>query len=219
MLVGFNLLPAFPMDGGRVPRALLAMHMEYSQATNVAASVGQIMAIGFGILGLFFNPMLLFIALFVWIGAQQEAAFAQQKAALWGIPVRDAMITDFRVLTPQHTLGDAVRLILAGYQTDFPIVEDGQLVGILSGKDVIAGLAQLGPAASVADVMRRDCLTTSPYELVEVVLLRMQDNNCPVVPVIVNGQIVGVLTRDNIAEYLLIRGALEELRRRLGSLT
>ncbi|MCS7166743.1 MAG: site-2 protease family protein [Gemmatales bacterium] len=215
MLVAFNLLPAFPMDGGRVLRALLAMHMEYAQATNIAASIGQLMAILFGFLGLVFNPMLLFIALFVWIGAQQEAAFAQQKAALWGIPVRDTMITNFTALSPQHTLAEAAHLILQGYQIDFPVVEDGRLVGVLPGKDIIAGLAQLGPQALVREVMRQDCLTANPYEMVETVLLRMDQNHCPVVPVIVNGQIIGVLTRDNIAEYILIRRALEEARRRL----
>jgi Zn-dependent protease/predicted transcriptional regulator len=215
MLVAFNLLPAFPMDGGRVLRAILAMHMEYSRATNLAASVGQFMAIVFGILGLFSNPMLLFIALFVWIGAQQEAAFAQRKAALWGIPVRDTMITEFHVVTPDSTLGEVARLILAGYQADFPVVEEGRLVGILAGKDVIAGLAEMGPDARVADVMRRDCVTASPFEMVEAVLLRMQDNHCPVIPVLLDDRIVGLLTRENLAEYLLIRNALEEVRRRL----
>lgn len=215
VLVGFNLLPAFPMDGGRMLRAILAMFMEYAQATNIAASIGQMMAILFGFLGLLVNPMLLFIALFVWIGAQQEAAFAQQKAALWGIPVRDTMITHFHVLTPQQTLGEAVGLILAGYQTDFPVVQDHQVVGVLPLKDTIAGLTNLGPSALVADVMRRDCLTASPYEMVETVLLRMQDRHCPIVPVTSNGQIIGIVTFDNVSEYIIIRRALEEARRRL----
>jgi len=213
-LVLFNLLPAFPMDGGRVLRAILAMNMEYSRATDIAARIGQGMAVLFGLLGLLFNPWLLFIALFVWIGAQQEAAMARQKAALWGIPVRDAMMTQFQVLSPHHTLGDAARAILAGYQEDFPVVENGQLLGVLTGTDIIRGLAELGPQAPVAEVMRRDCVTASPYEMVETVLLRVQHNNCPVVPVLVHGQIVGLLTPSNVGEYIFIRRALEQAHRR-----
>lgn len=213
-LVLFNLLPAFPMDGGRVLRAILAMNMEYSRATDIAARIGQGMAVLFGLLGLLFNPLLLFIALFVWIGAQQEAAMARQKAALWGIPVRDAMMTQFQVLLPQHTLADAARAILAGYQEDFPVVENGQLLGVLTGTDIIRGLAELGPQTPVAEVMRRDCVPASPYEMVETVLLRMQHNNCPVVPVVVHGQIVGLLAPSNVGEYIFIRRALEQAQQR-----
>jgi Zn-dependent protease len=214
VLVAFNMLPAFPMDGGRVLRAVLAMNMDYSRATDIAARIGQGMAVLFGLLGLLFNPWLLFIALFVWIGAEQEAAMTRQKAALWGIPVSAAMITNFQTLSPQDTLADAARAILAGYQEDFPVVENGQLLGVLTSSDIIRGLAELGPQASVAEVMRRDCMTASPYEMVETVLLRMQHDNCPVVPVVVQGQIVGLLTPANVGEYIFIRRALEQARRR-----
>ena len=127
-LVLFNLIPAFPMDGGRVLRALLASRMEYARATQIAAVVGQGLAFVFGFIGLFTNPMLLFIALFVWIGAAQEAAAVEMKAGLAGYLVRDAMQTDFRTLSTQNSVGDARRLLLAGSQQDFAVVEHGQVV-------------------------------------------------------------------------------------------
>ena len=150
-LAGFNLLPAFPMDGGRALRALLATRMEYTQATQRAAMVGQGMAIVFGFIGLQGNPMLIFIALFVWIGAGQEASVVQMRSALAGIPLRRAMLTHFRTLTPTSTLGDAVDLLLTGSQQDFPVVSNGQVEGMLTRSDLVNALPHRGRAAPLAD--------------------------------------------------------------------
>jgi Zn-dependent protease len=118
-LAAFNLLPAFPMDGGRVLRAVLATRKEYSRATQIAASIGQGMAVFFGFIGLFYNPLLLFIAFFVWIGAAQEASMAQMQSVVGGIPIQHAMLTDFRTLHKNDSLDHAIEMTLAGSQRTF----------------------------------------------------------------------------------------------------
>ena len=207
VLVGFNLLPAFPMDGGRVLRAALAMRMEYTRATERAAAIGQGMAILFGFLGLFGNPILIFIAFVVWIGAGQEASMVQMKSALAGIPVRRAMLTHFRALTPANTLGDAVDLVLTGSQQDFPVVQDGRVHGILTRGDLLAALTSRGRNALAADVMRRECPMTTPMDMLETALVRLRGQDCHTMPVTERGLLVGLVTMDNVGEFLLIHAA------------
>ena len=206
-LVGFNLLPAFPMDGGRALRALLATRMEYTRATSRAAIVGQGMAIVFAFIGLQGNPVLLFIALFVWIGAGQEASMTQMKSALAGIPLRRAMLTHFRTLAPTNTLGDAVDLLLTGSQQDFPVVVNGRIEGILTRSDLVEALARSGRSATVADTMKRECPTAEASEMLETVLARLQGQDCHTVPVLEHGTLVGLVTMDNVGEFLMIQAA------------
>jgi Zn-dependent protease len=210
MLVVFNLIPAFPMDGGRVLRALLASRMEYTRATQIAAGVGQGLAFVFGFVGLFSNPMLLFIALFVWIGASQEASATQMKAALAGTPIRAAMLTDFRTLGSGDKLADAVRLVLSGSQQDFPVMEQGQVAGILTRGDMLVALAEHGHDHPVTGPMRRDFLTTDYTEMLEVAIGRLQECGCHTMPVIHEGELKGLLTMDNLGEYFLIQAAIRK---------
>jgi Zn-dependent protease/CBS domain-containing protein len=209
ILVGFNLLPAFPMDGGRVVRALLASVFDYVRATQIAATLGQAMAFLFAFLGIAGgNPMLVFIAFFVWIGASQESTMVQIKTALAGIPVWRAMITDFRTLAPTDTLATAAELIIAGTQSDFPVVSNGKVVGILTSSDIVEGLSQYGPDTPVEQVMRREFVTIDPYEMLEIAFARLENCSCRTIPVIKNGELVGLLTPDNVSEFLMIQSAL-----------
>lgn len=205
----FNLLPAFPMDGGRALRAVLATRMEYTRATQRAAVVGQGMAIVFGFIGLMSNPMLIFIALFVWIGAAQEASMVQMKSALAGIPLRRAMLTHFRTLTPASTLGDAVDLLLTGSQQDFPVVADGRIQGMLTRSDLVKALPQRGRGALVADSMR-ECPVAQASEMLETVLGRLQGRDCHTLPVLDQGVLIGLVTMDNVGELLMIHAAESE---------
>ena len=207
-LVAFNMLPAFPMDGGRVLRALLAIRLDYTRATQLAANVGQGMALVFGLIGLFINPFLIFVALFVWIGAGQEAAMTQMKSALGGIPLERAMITDFRTLAPDDSLARAVELLLAGTQQDFPIVDAGAVVGILTRRDLLTALARQEQRAPVAQVMRRDFLVADPSDMLDITFQRLQGHQCHTIPVVRGGALVGLLTMDNVGEFLSVQTAI-----------
>jgi len=204
----FNMLPAFPMDGGRVLRALLARRMEYTRATRAAANVGQLMAFLFALWGLFNQePVLLFIALFVYLGAEAEAQMVQTQSSFRGIPVRQAMVTRFATLDAQETLSDAVRALLSGTQQDFPVMEDGRVVGLLTRRDLLAALSESGPQAPVTQAMHGALQPVEAHAPLEETYQRMQSEDLPALPVTYGGHLVGLLTMENIAEFLMIRAA------------
>jgi Zn-dependent protease len=216
-LAGFNLLPAFPMDGGRVLRALLATRMDYAAATHAAATAGQAMALVFGFVGLFSNPFLLFIAFFVWIGAAQESAMVQMRRALGGIPVAQAMVTQFRSLSTTDTLKRAIDLILSGEQQDFPVLEGGNLVGVLTRGDMLKALAERGQDAPVPEVMQRHFQLAGPLEMLDAAFERLRECSCRTLPVVHRDQLVGLVTMDNVGEFLMIQSALKGSRIRPAS--
>ncbi|MDA1231498.1 MAG: site-2 protease family protein [Planctomycetota bacterium] len=211
LLVVFNMLPAFPMDGGRVLRALLATKLEYTRATQIAASIGQSMAMVFAVIGFMTNPFLIFIALFVWIGAAQEASMVTMKAALGGIPVKGAMMTDFRTLQLGDSLQRAVELILATPQQDFPVLEDGRVMGILTSRDLMVALQQRGPDTLVEDVMSRKFLSLDVNDMLDNSLARIHMAECcTTAPVLQRDTLVGLLTAENVSEFLRIASAIGE---------
>ena len=212
VLAVFNLLPAFPMDGGRVLRALLAMRMSsYAKATEIAARIGRVLALLLGIFGLynFQNPFWVLIALFVWMGAGSEAAAVQTSSTLDGVPIEDLMIRNVHTLTPTEPLSNAVRLTLDGFQQDFPVVdESGALVGVLTRSDLLRVLAQRGTGATVAEAMHRRFVTATPDERAEEAIARLRNCDCAAMPVVRGRELLGVLTLDNVGEYVMIRTAL-----------
>jgi Zn-dependent protease/predicted transcriptional regulator len=207
-LVLFNMIPAFPMDGGRVLRSLLALRMEYPRATQLAATIGRGMAILFALVGLFTNPFLVLIAFFVYFGASQEASMVQMKAALSGVPVERAMITDYHTLSPTDQLARLSRLILSSSQTAFPVVQSDGVIGMVTRDQILAALTRQGQEAVVSDIMRREFPVVNPDETLESVFIHLQTNEFQPVPVIYQDQLVGLLTMQSIADFLNIQAAL-----------
>ncbi len=214
-LLLFNLLPAFPMDGGRVLRALLAIRMPYARATQIAANVGQGFAFLFGFAGLLIpNPFLIFIALFVYIGASQEAALAQMKDVSRRFPVSSAMVREFRSLPEDATLEEAVDALLATSQHDFPVMGDnGNVAGVLTRHDLIAALRRGDPHIRVGEVMRRDVPTVTTGTRFEDAFRIMQECHCPAVPVLDSmKRLVGLLTPENVTELMMVQSAMPRRR-------
>ena len=209
VLVVFNVLPAFPMDGGRILRAVLAMHMNYTKATQVAVSIGQGMAFLFGFIGLFTNPFLVIIALFVWIGATMEGSIVQMKSLLGGIPVKDAMITDFKTLRANDELSKAVELVISGSQKDFPVMRDNDVIGILTQRDLLKSLSESGQSSLVLDAMTTNFKTIGDSDLLDSVFFQFEGFDCKTIPVVKFGKLIGILTLDNIGEFVSIKSALE----------
>lgn len=206
----FNLLPAFPMDGGRALRALLALRGDYVKATRTAAGLGQAMALGLGLIGLFHNPVLVFIAWFVWIGAANEAGAVQTNAVLSGVPVQAAMITDLRSLNLHDTLTTASEALLAGSQTDFPVLDGGGApVGVLTRQALVRGLAAGGPHQQVAEVMTRAIALADPREMLVDAMARLREHETHTLMVVDHhSRLIGMLTAENVGELMMVREAL-----------
>ena len=207
-LAGFNLLPAFPMDGGRILRAFLARKLGYAEATRIAAQVGQAMTFIFGLVGLLYNPALLFIAFLVYLGATEELAAVEAELGFRGVPVSQGMMTQFETLSPADPLSLAMERLLAGAQDDFPVLDGGALVGMLSRAQLVAALGKHGPNMPVAHAMRRDPSVIAAQESLEAVYPQVQQAEMQSLPVMDDGRLVGLITLENVAELLMLRQAL-----------
>ncbi len=204
-LAVFNFIPAFPMDGGRVLRALLAMRMSYVRATDLAASIGQGVALLFGLVGLFANPFLVFIALFVWIGAQGEARLAHVHASLAGVPAATAMVTSFGVITPDEPLSAVVTRMFGGFQDEVPVVERGKLIGVLGREDVLRAALARNDDVPVRSVMRTEFAAVRESDSLELAFEKLQSGGQRCIPVVRGEEVVGVLPVDNVAYVLRMR--------------
>ncbi|MCC9602633.1 site-2 protease family protein [Stieleria sp. JC731] len=207
MLVLFNLIPAFPMDGGRMLRALLAMKLNRIRATDIAATVGQVLSFGLGFMGLFGNPFLILIAVFVFFGARAEAQHVRSTTLVSDLPVRAAMIAHMQTAQGDDHLQHLRDLLLDGSQQDFPVLDEhGDPVGLIYRNDIVNGLQRGMQHARVHTMMHPlDEVSMAPSDSLRSAMVRLQDAEVPALLVINGGRLVGLLTRENIAELLIFR--------------
>jgi stage IV sporulation protein FB len=205
LLFLFNLIPAFPMDGGRVLRALLSLSLSQERATEIAAAVGQGIAILLGLAGLVLgNFLLMFVAFFVFLGAGQEASYVRQRTTVEGRRVREAMITRFETLTPNATLADAARHLLDTHQQDFPVLDAwGRVSGVLTRARLLRALAGAGPDTAVLEVMDREVHAVAPDDDMELAFTRLRETPSSTLIVLEDGErLVGMVTLENLAEFI-----------------
>lgn len=202
-LAAFNLLPAFPLDGGRILRALLALRLDYVQATSLAAGVGRVAAVALGIYG-FLNGAIftVLIAFFIYSAAGQEAAYVRYRRLLQGYTVQHAYSPGAYRLEPATTVRGATDLMLLGGQSSFPVVEEGRLLGFLPAAELAHALQSERPYTPVTEVMRRDVAPLSPDLPLFEAEQRLTTEGVDALPVAVAGQYLGLLTRDHVVTLL-----------------
>ena len=201
----FNLIPAFPMDGGRVLRAILAMKFERHIATKIAARIGQLLAIAFIIIGFNSNPFLIFIGLFIILAAQAEVEMTKAGFMLRGIFVKDIVMKNYETINANDIVETAVKQLLNGQCKNFIVISGGLPVGSLSRDEIIEALSNNGNKAAIDTVMNRDILQLNSKEPIEVAYQKMLANKNGLATVYNNQQFVGVLDLDNILEYIMIK--------------
>lgn len=212
ILAVFNLIPAFPMDGGRALRSLLSFWMDRTRATQIAAGIGQVLAVIFVFIGFFYNFWLVFIGLFIFLGAGGEAAYEQTKSALSGLTVRDALMRRFTVLKPEDTLAQAVDALLNGQETEFVVAGADKPIGLLTRNEIIKGLSEQGKKAVVTAFMNPDFFVVSPETKLSDFFEQVLEKGQTVALVMEGKSLLGLIDRENVEEKLLIQEVLKKRR-------
>lgn len=210
-LVVFNLIPAFPMDGGRVLRALLAFRLGREKATLIAARIGQFIAIIFIFLGFSSSPFLILIGVFILFGAQAEANYTKTNSVLSHFTIQDVMMREFISLKSSEPVKNAVQLLLQGQSTIFLIMKTDDVVGTLSRDEIIRALSEYGEEVLIADVMNKELNFLSPNTPLEKAYNILRQSSASILPIMENNMLVGVVDTENILEFIMIREALKKL--------
>lgn len=205
VLAAFNLLPAFPMDGGRILRGVLGLYLKPFTATRIAVGIGQIFAIGLFFLGLLsMNLFMILIALFVYLGAEAEERQTGIMISLGGATAGSAMITHMETLSPEQTMGDAAELYFRTFQSDFPVMDGNRLVGLVTREALTEALHRQGPTVPVGRVMKRDFPTAPPDLPLVDVLHKIQETGSSAVVIMKGGQLQGLVTLEQIGRYSMV---------------
>lgn len=197
----FNLIPAFPMDGGRALRAILAMRLGHARATDIAARLGTGIAVVFGVIGLLTNFWLILIAVVVWMGARHEAAAVRVRSALVSVPVSAAMNRHIDIVSPDESLGEAARLLVSTGQWQLPIVDHGETVGVLTKGDVAEGIRDAGDSASIAQAPHHEAITVGPNDSLEGVFDRLAHEPGAIAVVVDHGTPIGIVTAEQLTTF------------------
>jgi Zn-dependent protease/CBS domain-containing protein len=218
-LVVFNMIPAFPMDGGRVLRALIAMRRSHAEATRIAARIGQVAAFVFALVGLFTNPMLIVIGLFVYLAATAETQHVAFRDGTKGLAVREAMMSKLEMLSPTATLDEAVDCLIRTSQKEFPVVDgSGRPRGLVTRDALIPALRSGGPATPVLDIMTRDIPSVRSGEPLETALAVLNRAKAPALFILGEDErLEGLLTPETVGELMLVQSVRPDwrFRRRL----
>ena len=211
-LAVFNLIPAFPMDGGRVLRAALSARLGFVRATEIAASIGQGCAFLLGFIGLFYNPILIFIAIFVYLAAASEAHMVALRSVSRGVPVLSATMTKIATLTPDAHIDEAVQVLLQTSQSEFPVVDETHKpVGLLGRSDIIRALKELGPDARVSEAMTTNLPVVDRRRPLDEALKVLQEKSAPAIAVVEqDGRLVGLITTETIGELMMVGQAMPD---------
>lgn len=208
MLIVFNMIPAFPMDGGRIFRAFLSFYMPREKATHIAMMTGSFFAIIFVFLGLISNPFLILIAVFVFLGARAEYDMVRSSTLLADFKVKDIVFRKFKSLQPDNSMQEAVDALLSGQDHRFLVMQDGKLQGVITKRDILKAIAEKGMQAKVKDAMSKNVKTLSSENSLKEVYELIKTSQYSFFPVIDDNKLAGVLEKDNLLEFISIRGIL-----------
>ena len=207
MLVAFNLIPAFPMDGGRVFRAILSFKMDRTKATEIAASLGQVLAVVFFVLGLFFNPFLVLIALFIFIGAYGENKMVKQTSLVKGHKIEEAMLTNISILHPENTLSEVVEVIIAGSEKNFIVMEGDVIKGLLYHKQILSNAKN--DNLKVGNIMNTQFKVLNVSDPLQGFFDQLSTQKNLFFPVVDNhDRLAGAIDMSNVSEFLVLKAGV-----------
>lgn len=210
-LAVFNLIPAFPMDGGRVLRALLSMKMDRVKATQIAATIGKALAFCFVIVGFYVNPFLIFIGLFIMLGANSEEQMVKTQALISDLVAKDAMMTNYVSIEKHEPISKAVSLLLDGQASSFMITNNGQPYGVIGGDDIVRGIKEFGEDEPLDKIAQTNLNYVDYNSPLNDVFLEFRKSKTPILLVRQNDHFAGVIDTENLAELIMIHNARKNM--------
>ena len=207
VLVLFNLIPAFPLDGGRLLRAFLDVKLDRERATTIATTIGHIIAIALIVFGLSVSPILVLMGIFLFIGGYSENRSVHQLGILKGFKVRDAMLKNITTFHPDDTMEDIVKVIIAGSETNFIVEKDKTIVGLLYHNEIIQNSEKR--TLQVKDLMVTTFKSVKIDDKLSVAYALMQDESHPFFPVLEKGKLIGAIDFANLNEFMLMESRLK----------